>query len=66
MCKSELADIVRLKQSNSPGCHISGDILIPTDSGRQFVCMYTYLGVTTSTTLMMVRVRRAILCRVLV
>ncbi len=36
ICQSMLAEVVHLKQNNSPGCHISGDVFLPKDKG-QFV-----------------------------
>eukprot|EP01084_Bolivina_argentea_P261141 441179_1 len=34
ICQSTLAEVVHLKQNNSPGCHISGDVFLPKDKGR--------------------------------
>ncbi len=39
-CMKVLAEIQSLKDGDTLGCHITGNILIPTDKG-QFVCVYS-------------------------
>ncbi len=43
-CVEVLAELKRLKDASALGCHVTGNIYMPTNRG-QFVCVYTYRAV---------------------